>query len=116
MNGATSLTDRSIDLGIALEALLLQDLGKQDRGEVRFRLSLRGAWLGGKDGKERAEIQRALKAMYDLRSGAVHSGVVEQSETNLETIRVGTALCRRLIRKTIEAGCHIDWNAVVLGA
>ena len=44
-------TDRSIDLGIALEAHLLHDLGKEDRGELSFRLSLRGAWLGAKDKK-----------------------------------------------------------------
>jgi hypothetical protein len=59
---------------------------------------------------------RALRAVYDLRPAAVHSGVVEQSETNLETIRGGTALCGRLIRRTIETGCNINWNALVLSA
>jgi hypothetical protein len=34
----------------------------------------------------------------------------------IETIRGGTALCGRLIRRTIETGCNIDWNALVLGA
>ncbi len=66
--------DQAIDLGIALEALLLHELGKEDRGELRYRLSLRGAWLGGGDEQERAEIQRTLKAVYDLRSRAVHAG------------------------------------------
>jgi len=108
-------TDRSIDLGIALEALLLHDLDGQDRGELRFRLSLRGAWLGAKDEKERAVIQAALKKMYDLRSRAVHSGMVDQSPPNRETISQGAALCKQLIRKIIDADCRIDWNALVLG-
>jgi hypothetical protein len=108
-------TDRSIDLGIALEALLLHDLDKQDRGELRFRLSLRGAWLGAKDERERAEIQRALRKMYDLRSRAVHSGMVEQSQENTETIKQGTVLCMQLIRKIMDADCRIDWDTLVLG-
>jgi hypothetical protein len=108
-------TDRSIDLGIALEALLLHDLGKEDRGELSFRLSLRGAWLGAKDEKERAVIKTALRKMYDLRSRAVHSGMVEQSQQHRETINQGAALCKQLIRKIIDADCRIDWNALVLG-
>jgi hypothetical protein len=36
--------DQAIDLGIALEALLLRDAG---RAELRHQLGLRGAWLGG---------------------------------------------------------------------
>jgi hypothetical protein len=52
------LVDKSIDLGIALEALLLHELDYQ--GELKFRLSLRGAWLGGGDAKERAEMQKTL--------------------------------------------------------
>lgn len=108
-------TDRSIDLGIALEALLLHDLGKEDRGELSFRLSLRGAWLGAKDEKERAVIKAALRKMYDLRSRAVHSGMVEQSQQHRETINQGAALCKQLIRKIIDADCRVDWNALVLG-
>lgn len=37
----TDFADRAIDLGIALESLLLHDIG--DHGELKFRLSLRGA-------------------------------------------------------------------------
>ena len=48
--------DTSIDLGIALEALLLHNL-KDDRGELSFRMSLRGAWLAGADENERTEIK-----------------------------------------------------------
>ncbi|MGP0095181.1 MAG: hypothetical protein ACLPKB_35295 [Xanthobacteraceae bacterium] len=107
--------DRSIDLGIALEALLLHDLDNQERGELKFRLSLRGAWLVGRDEPERTEIRKALAKMYDLRSRAVHSGSVDQSEESRDTIQRGTELCKQLIQKAIDADCLIDWNKLVLG-
>jgi hypothetical protein len=109
------LADRSIDLGIALEALVLHELDGRDRGELRFRLSLRGAWLSGNDSKERAEIQRLLKDVYDLRSAAVHTGIVAPNAKNRQTIGRGADLCNRLIRQVIEAEHPIKWDSLVLG-
>jgi hypothetical protein len=108
------LADTSIDLGIALEALLLHDL-EDDRGELRFRLSLRGAWLAGGDETERAEIQKILRKVYDLRSKAVHAGSVPRTDQNAATISSGLDLCKRLIRKAIEANAAIAWDRLVLG-
>jgi hypothetical protein len=108
------LTDKAIDLGIALEALLLHEMGG-DQGELKFRLSLRGAWLGASTQKERAEIKELLGKVYDLRSKAVHTGMVAVTEENREKIGRGTELCKLLIRKTIDANANVDWNALVLG-
>jgi hypothetical protein len=105
--------DRAIDLGIALESLLLHDIG--DRGELSFRLSLRGAWLIGGSSKERLEIQKALRALYDLRSRAVHSGVVDRIAENQNTITDATEICKMLIRKIIELKCEVDWPRIVVG-
>jgi hypothetical protein len=80
-----------------------------------FRLSLRGAWLGAENENERAEIQAAPKKMYNLRSRAVHSGVVGQNPGNSETIKTGTALCKRLILKTMNADCRSECNKLALG-
>jgi hypothetical protein len=108
------LVDNAIDLGIALEALLLHETNFQ--GELRFRLSLRGAWLGGGDVREREEMQKILENVYDLRSRAVHTGKVKGTEAEKQTIERGTALCKQLIRKMIEAGGGIDdWTARLLG-
>lgn len=109
------LADRSIDLGIALEALLLHELDGQYRGELKFRLALRGAWLGGNDATERAEIQRILGKVYDPRSRAVHTGRVELTETNCETSARGTSLCKRLISKTIATDGRINWTTLPVG-
>ena len=105
--------DRAIDLGIALESLLLHDI--ENHGELSFRLSLRGAWLIGTTDTERLEIQRSLKRLYDLRSRAVHSGFIEQSTDTGSTIGRATEICRALIRRLIELKCEIDWQKAVVG-
>ena len=84
--------DRAIDLGIALESLLLHDI--EDHGELRFRLSLRGAWLIGSNHAERLKIQRSLKKLYDLRSRAVHSGFVDRNASTGNIITGATEICR----------------------
>jgi Apea-like HEPN len=109
------LADRSIDLGIALEALLLHEPGKQYQGELKFRLALHGAWLGGDDPQDRAEIQKTLKDVYDLRSRAVHTGRVEPNQKNYEMIERGTLLCKRLILKMIQADGRVEWSTLLLG-
>jgi hypothetical protein len=105
--------DRAIDLGIALESLLLHDI--QAHGELSFRLSLRGAWLIGSNPTERLEIQRSLRKLYELRSQAVHAGFVEQSTNTRSAIDRATAICRTLIRKLIDLECDIDWSQAVVG-
>jgi Apea-like HEPN len=109
------LADRAIDLGIALEALLLHELDGQERGELRFRLSLRGAWLGGNDPHDRAEIQKTLKDVYDLRSLAVHTGRVELNQKNYKTFGRGTKLCKQLILKMIQADGRVEWTTLLVG-
>jgi hypothetical protein len=104
--------DTSIDLGIALEALLLHDTGG---GELSFRMGLRGAWLAGADENARTEIQKTLKKVYALRSKAVHAGSVDSTEENTATISSGLDLCRRLICKVIDANADVAWDRLVLG-
>jgi hypothetical protein len=107
------LTDSFIDLGIALEALLLHGIERQS--ELRFRLALRGAWLGGSDSVKRIEMQTAISKVYDLRSKAVHFGVVKRDAKNVQINKTGIEICIELIRKTIGSDCKIDWDKLVLG-
>jgi hypothetical protein len=107
------LVDRAVDLGIALEALLLH--GLNDQTELKFRLSLRGAWLCGKNATERAEIQEILGEVYKLRSKAVHTGKIGRTEKNQDTLERGVGLCKRLIRKMIDEGGWVNWDTLVLG-
>jgi len=107
-------SDQAIDLGIALESLLLHDL--KEHTELSYRISLRGAWLIGKDVADRAEIQKVLRDLYALRSGAVHSGFIESTPKNTATLRRGAQICQSLVRRVIELKCKVDWQRAVLGA
>ena len=67
--------DCAIDMGIALEALLLADLSSSDQPTLAFRL--RGAWLLGRTVEEREKLSREFAALYDCRSTAVHTGKLQ---------------------------------------
>ncbi len=63
--------DMAIELGIAMESLLLED---DDKAELSFRLAVHAAWLLGKDRDERREFFKIFRFLYGLRSSAVHRG------------------------------------------
>ena len=71
----TPLEDRLIDLRIALETLYLKDFVNERSGEMRFRLSLFGAWHLGATLEDRRDIRKTLRDAYGRASGAVHTGV-----------------------------------------
>ena len=64
------LEDRYIDLRIALESLYLNDFVTEHSSEMRFRLSLFGAWHLAEDLEERRRIRKVLRDAYDTASGA----------------------------------------------
>lgn len=107
------VASRIIDIGIALECLYLRDTGP----ELRYRLSLLGAWYLGEDRKERETISKQLKDAYNLRSRAVHEGILPQKHKADSTGLIKTArdLCRRTIIKIIREGRFPDWEKLVLG-
>ncbi|HXF46287.1 MAG TPA: hypothetical protein VNK91_09225 [Burkholderiaceae bacterium] len=76
--------DRAIDLGIALETLFLSD-ERGATGELRFNLATRAARFLGKSSEERKDIFDRVQRLYDLRSRAVHRGVVEAQIKGTQT-------------------------------
>lgn len=109
-----TLTDICIDLGIALEALLLHEI-EGDHGELNHRLSLRGAWLLAKNLEDRLTIFSQLKKGYGLRSKAVHRGLVKESEQNRQIVEDARTLCEKILRRFLEIGHAPDWGNLVLG-
>lgn len=107
--------DRVIVVGIALEAMLLHQLcSPTDRGELRFRASVRGALLVGGDAALRQSNFKALRTAYDARSGAVHSGRIDwTSDRAQENERAIELLCSiaRLLRKR---GGFPDWDREIV--
>ena len=108
------LEDRYIDLRIALELLYLKDFANEHSGELRFRLSLIGAWHLGKDLDERRSIRKTLRDAYDTASKAVHLG--EPPRTESMNLSEAQDLCRRGLLKLLLKGPPDDWGDLTVGA
>jgi hypothetical protein len=109
------VTNFAIELGIALEALLLNDLD-DDRGELTFRLRTRGARLLGETFEERVLTSRILRDVYKLRSIAVHTGTIPADAVSTpigEVLQSGCELAARAIERMMEGGSP-DWERIML--
>jgi hypothetical protein len=109
--------DRAIDLGVALEAMVLHET---EGGELSYRMAVRGAAFLGGDKDRRARTFALLRRAYALRSLAVHTGRLESSgksknkaqpeETLNDAAKAGFAIAQRLI----EIGSFPDWDDLVI--
>ena len=100
-------------MGIALEVMLLHGIGENDRGEMRFRSSIRGATFLGGEKLERKKTFKLLKDVYDLRSKAVHTGVLEPKKNSpppKPILENATSTCAGISRKLIEIGSFPNWD------
>ena len=110
-----TLSDRFIELRIALESLYLSDIG---RDELRFRLATRGAWHLGVNSKERQEYYKTLLNAYDTASTAVHKGRVDSTDKNRQLLADAQDLCRKGILKRLDESKEPDadyWKELILG-
>ena len=105
--------DTFINLGTALESLYLRDINAQ--GEVGFKLSLRAAWYLGNDAQERIALKKDFSKIYELRSKAVHSGILKESYVPPKFTERAQELCLKSITKIIQNGEFPDWNQLVMG-
>lgn len=115
--------DCAIDLGLALEALLLSDLLPNDQISLAFRL--RGAWLLGTTPTERKHLLRQFNHIYTCRSSAVHSGTLPSDKLQVNgekvsaydfTLKHARPLAARAILRVIALGEIPDWSALLVGA
>ena len=112
--------DKIIDLGIALESLYLP---KDNVDQLSFQFRLRASWHLGKDKTDREILMDEFKAIYILRSKAVHNGEAPkrikirkgESLPTSEFIPRAQDLCRRSILTILEDGKFPDWNDLILG-
>lgn len=68
--------NKILDLGIAAEMLLLQDLGERD--PISFPFRFRGSWLLGRDFQDRMKMHDSLKKFYGYRCQVAHNGSFER--------------------------------------
>jgi len=109
---ALSPVDRALDLGMAAEIVLMHDHSPANT-EIAHKLSSRAAWLLGRNPEERAVIFADMKALYEARSQAVHSGVLSRkSKIDLD---MSDHLVTRAFNVIIERGDFPDWSTLVMG-
>lgn len=119
--------DRILDMMIAAEALFLSDAGgAADRGELKYRLSLRAAVLLGTNGREREQIFKFMKLAYDARSAIAHGGSpgpLRDPDGNQIDLELFTKYLDRYLRRAIkkaiqeapDGGGFGDWERRILG-
>ncbi len=108
--------DMAIEIGIALEALLLPDTNV----ELGYRLSQRVAYFFNDDPERRDHVKKVIKTYYrDIRSVAVHGGEIKKvkgipnrdpMQIQCETIEI----CADIIKKIIMSGKYPDWDKLYL--
>jgi len=114
---ASNNIDKAIDLGIAMEVLLLHDRSEHD--QISFTFRLRGAWLLADSGEERIEIERILSRIYTCRSQAVHAGKCKSPSKKMSLsslLEQGQDLCAEAVRAILHKGGFPNWNKLILDA
>jgi len=124
--------DELLDTMIAAEALYLTGMSKAaDRGELRYRLSLRAAlWADPEQvGFTKREVFSIMKSVYDTRSAIAHGGAPQSEDMKVRGQKVPLEELARTAKAIIVAGCRAalteatfpegkwppDWDGTALG-
>lgn len=102
---------KAIDLGVSLETFLTS---KDTRDQLSLQFRVIGALLTGNTLEERLMHHDIFKALYNLRSSAVHNGTIGNSRFPIQGIEskidsskalsLATDLAKKAIRRYIELG------------
>ena len=112
--------DKMIDLGTAFESLFLP---RDSVDQLAFQFRLRASWHLGKNKTDREKLMDEFKAIYTLRSQAVHNGELPprikirkgESVPTSEFIPRAQNLCLKSIKKILEDRKIPKWESLVLG-
>ena len=113
--------EKALDLGIALEMVLLnaENKGEEITSQLSNHFRTRGAWLLGDTSERRQSLHRTLGAIYNNRSKVAHNGF---SEELLKAQAKGDAvvppdhftIAEEIIRSIILDGPP-TWSSLVMG-
>ncbi len=119
--------DRIIDLMIAGEALFLGQDRASERGELRYRLSLRAAVFSPTDDWSARQLFTLYRTAYDARSTVAHGSSRDQWELpDGRMVTLGVLAeevakqLRRAIKRAIEQCAttrrqfYVDWESLIL--
>ena len=105
--------DRAIDLGIALESLLIHD--NDPKNELSYKVRTRGALLLGGDTETRINNAKLLSEAYNLRSEAVHRGRFRNPQNASKILNKAIHLCGELITAILNKKGIVDWDQITFG-
>jgi hypothetical protein len=105
----SEITGKAIDLGIAIEALLLHEI-KSSRTELKYRCAVRAAQFLGGGKSERLATFKRLQEVYDLRSRAVHKGRLLGNDNETRIIESAVQISLSIARKIIQIGRFPKWE------
>ncbi|MCB4762975.1 MAG: hypothetical protein LGB78_03590 [Sulfurovum sp.] len=111
----SSIEDKILDLGIAVEMMLLED---NDKSQLKLQFRLRGSLLIAKDNNNKEEYFKDFGELYDYRSSVAHSGMLKDSERkNIkknESLKKYFNLAEEVCKTLILEG-KPNWNKLILG-
>ncbi len=111
------IEDKILDLGIALEMLLLTNSNKE---QLSLSFRLRGSWLLGVGKEDRFKKYEQLKKIYGYRSDVAHNGMLCKGKQEKIT-QVGQSfpeyltIAENICQKVIKDG-YPNWDKLVLDA
>jgi hypothetical protein len=121
--------DQIVDLMIAAEALFLEGSDNPQRGEQRYRMSLRAAAFTPTDVWTRRQLFSLYRTAYDARSIVAHGSIVEKcklpdgKEISLPgfVVAVQEQLRRAIKRAVVQSATarkrfSVDWEGLLLMA
>jgi hypothetical protein len=108
-----SPADKSLELAIALETLLVNSAG-----EHTFKIALRAALMTADSVDERSRNRAIIEAAYGMRSALMHSGQSPKdckvrghgTETAVEVVAEAARITARVIRRVLAEGRLPDWS------
>lgn len=104
--------DRSLELGIAAEILLMHG-DSSGNTEITYKMGTRAGWLLGKTSDDRLRIFDEMKSLYLARSQAAHTGKFTKSvKVDLDA---ADRLVHMVIQRLLELGNFPDWKQLVMG-
>ena len=107
----STVGDRAVELSIALESVLLGT----ERGDNRFKVSLRSGIVFSHDLDKRTQCRKAIKEMYDIRSDLVHNGNDNNSDPRKkDVIEQAITFSAEIIKNLIINGKPPNWTMLEL--
>lgn len=116
-----NIADKAIDLGVAFEALFLND--RSHKEQISFTFRLRASWFLAATKTERRSLVNLFNKLYECRSKAIHTGHLDEKVKQKgmppiptsEFLKQADLACVKTISKIIDEAGFPDWEDIILG-